>query len=278
METKIVILLALAVVISGCAVNSDEENPELGSSSGKGLEIESLSVADTTLTPGQQTTLSLTLKNYHTKEIEIEEVSVFNDGQLIIGENGTQNDENKTADCDPEEIQKAQQGIAPEMECTWTIKAPSEEELGAFDSKPMPVNVKIAYDSNIINSEPLKLQFRSVSDIDSTETVTKEFSNGEVEVSMEVEEPASFSGKTMYFTAQNIGPGNVEGSYKFGYNPETVFEDCTEGHREKTPVVDSSVEFSCLVQQDTESVRNLFTSVSYKYVKTPTVDIEVVSR
>lgn len=277
MEVKIVVFLALAVVISGCADNSDEVS-DLGASSGKGLEIVNLGVADDTLTPGQQTTLTLTLKNYHTQEIELEEVSVFNDGQMILGDDGTKASEDKIADCDPEELQKAQQGIAPEMICTWTLKAPSKEELGAFSSKPMPVNVKIAYDSSIINSEPLKLQFRSISDIDSTEPVTKTFSNGEVEVSMEVEKPASFSGKTMYYKVHNTGPGTVEGGYTFDYNPKSVFEDCTENHQEKTPVIDSTVEFSCQVQQDTESIRNLFTSVSYKYVKTPTVDIEVVSR
>jgi len=271
------VFLALAVVISGCADNNTED-PELGTSSGKGLEIESLGVADETLTPGQQTTLYLTLKNYHTQDIELEEISVFNDGQIFVGDDESKSRENKTADCNPPEIQTAQQGIAPEIECTWTLTAPSEEELGAFSSKPIPVNVKIAYNSNIINSKPLKLQFRSMSDIDNTEPVTKTFSNGEIEVSMEVEEPASFSGKTMYFTAQNTGPGSVEGDYRFSYNPETVFRDCVNGHKEKTPVIESKVEFACLVQQDTESIRNLFTSVSYKYVKTPTVDIEVVKR
>lgn len=277
MEAKLIVLLALAVVISGCADNSDEVS-DLGASSGKGLEIVNLGVADETLTPGQQTTLTLTLKNYHTQEIELEDVSVFNDGQMILGDDGTETNEDKIADCDPEELQKAQQGIAPEMECTWTLKAPSKDDLGAFKSKPMPVNVKIAYDSSIINSEPLKLQFRSISDIDSTVPVTKTFSNGEVEVSMEVEKPASFGGKIMYYTVRNSGPGTVEGGYTFDYNPESVFEDCIDNHQQKTPVIDSTVEFSCQVQQDTESIRNLFTSVSYKYVKTPTVDIEVVSR
>jgi hypothetical protein len=276
-ETRSIVFLALIVLVSGCADNSGE-NEDLGTSSGNGLEIESLGVADDTLSPSQQTTLTLILKNYHTQEIKIDEISVFNDGQLILGDDGTETSQDKIADCDPEEIQKAQQGIAPEMECTWRITAPSEEELGAFDSKPMPVNVRIAYDSSIINSDPLKLQFRSVSEIDSTETITKTFSNGEVEVSMEVEQPASFSGKTMYFNVENSGEGNVEGGYEFTYNPESVFEDCADNHKEKDPVVGSNIDFSCQVQQDTESVRNLFTSVSYKYVKTPTIDIEVVSR
>jgi hypothetical protein len=222
--------------------------------------------------------MTLVLKNYHTEEIELEEVSVFNDGQLVIGNDDTETQEDKLADCRPEEIEIAQQGIAPEMECTWRIKAPSQEELGAFESKPLPVNVRIAYDSNIINSDPMKLQFRSVSDIESTETISKTYSNGEVEVSMEVESPSSFSGKTMYFTAENTGPGNIDGGYNFTYNPETVFNDCIENHAEKDPVVDSNVDFSCQVQEDVESVRNLFTAVSYKYVKTPTVDIEVVKR
>lgn len=273
-----IVFLALIVVVSGCADNESNGNTDIGTSSENGLEIESLGVADETLTPGQQTTLTLTLKNYHTEEIEMNEVSVFNDGNIILGDDDTETEEDKIADCDPEEIQKAQQGIAPEMECTWTLTAPSEEELGAFESKPISFNVRIAYDSNIINSEPLKLQFRSVSDIENTDSIAKKYSNGEVEASMDVESPASFSGKTMYFTVQNTGPGKVDGGYTFDYEPKQVFEDCTEGHKEKTPVIDSTVEFSCQVQQDTESIRNLFTSVSYKYVKTPTVDIEVVSR
>jgi len=237
-ETRIVLLLALAVAISGCAdttgdtnTNSNIEEKELGTSSGKGLEIKSLGVADETLTPGQQTQLSLTLKNYHTKEIEMEELSVFNDGQLVVGEDATKNNEDKTPECDPEEIQRAEQDVAPEMICTWTLTAPSKEDLGAFNSKPLPVNVRIAYDSNIINSEPLKLQFRPLSDIDSAETVTKTFSNGEVKASMEVEKPAPVSGKTMYLTAENAGQGSVEGGYEFSYTPESVFQDCVNNHQ-----------------------------------------------
>ena len=278
METRIMVLLALIVFVSGCADNTNNEDPELGVSSGKGLEIEGLGVADDTLTPGQQTTLSMTLKNYHTQEIEIDDISVFNDGNLILGDDQTETNEDKIADCNPEEIEPAQQGIAPEMQCSWTIAAPSKEELGAFSSKPISFNVRLAYDSNIINSEPMKLQFRSVSDIDNTEPFEKTFANGEIEVSMEVEKPASFAGKTMYFTVQNTGSGSVDGSYKFDYNPETVFEDCINNHREEEPVVGSTAEFSCQVQHDRESIRNLFTSVSYKYVKTPIVDVEVVSR
>jgi hypothetical protein len=264
-ETRLVIFLALIVVVSGCADNSQSET-DVGAASGKGLEIKSLGVADDTLTPGQQTTLSLTLKNYHTKEIEITELSVFNQGQLEVTKES----------CSAEQIQSAGQGVAPEMACMWTLKAPSKEALGAFD-KPMPLNVKIAYESNIINSEPLKLQFKPLSEIDSAEPIKKTFSNGEVEASMEVENPAPFAGKIIYFTAQNAGPGTVEGNYEFSYTPSSVFEDCVEGHQEKTPVVDSKVEFSCRVQHSSQAIRNLFTSISYKYVKTPTVDIEVVS-
>lgn len=278
METRTILILALVIVVSGCADNSTQNNTDVGSSTGKGLEIVSLGVADDTLSPGQKTRMSLTLKNYHTQEITIEEVSVFNDGQLIFGEDATSGDENKNADCSPEEIQKAEQGIAPEMICTWTITAPSEEDLGAFDSKPMPVNVKIAYDSSIINSEPMKVQFRDVSQIENVEPITKEFSNGEVEVSMEVENPVSFAGRTMYFTVRNTGPGDVEGGYSFDYSPVSVFDSCNENHKKENPVVGSTAEFSCPIQHGTESVRNLFTSVSYKYVKTPTVDIEVVRR
>lgn len=278
METRVVLILALAVAISGCADNTG--NTSTGHSSQKDLEIQSLGVSDETLTPGQQTKLSLTLKNHHTQSISITDISVFNDGQIIVGQDATKNDENKEPHCSSNQIQTAKEGVAPEMVCTWTLTAPSKEDLGAFNSKPMPINVKIAYESNLINSEPLKLQFKPLSEIEKAEPLKKTYSNGEIKASMEVENPAPFSGRIIYFTAENSGPGSVENGYNFEYRPSSVLEDCMEKHEEEEPVIGSEVKFSCQasLNSDKEAVRNLFTSISYKYVKTPTVDIEVVSR
>ena len=265
METRLValIILGLAVIVSGCADNQNNSDTTVGASSEKGLEIQSLGVADSSLTPGQQTRIYLTLKNYHTEPIDITEMSIFNEGSLEVSDKV----------CNPSEIGAAKQGIAPEMECSWNLKAPPKEDLGAFESKPMPVNLRLAYESNIVNSEPLTVQFKPVSDIERAREVSKTYSNGEVEASMALESPASFQGRNIDIAVRNAGPGEVEGGYEFIYTPD-VF-DCPS---EREPVVGDSVEFSCRVEDDKEAIRNLFTSISYKYVKTPTLDIEVVNR
>lgn len=265
METRLAatLFLGLVVVVSGCADNNGTPGTDVGSSSGKGLEIVSLEAVDDQITPGQSTRISLRLKNYHTEDIEITDLWIFNEGELEVEKQG----------CSPSEIGTARQGIAPEMSCNWRVTAPSEEELGAFDSKPMPVNLRIAYESSLVNSEPLEVEFKPLSEIETADTRTKTYSNGEVEATMELETPASLEGRNIYFTVRNAGPGSVEEGYSFSYSP-AVF-NCPS---RKEPVIGDEVEFSCTVQDSQETIRYLSTSISYKYVKTPTLDIEVVNR
>lgn len=263
METTragILVALAMIVFVSGCADNSQtvEADPS------KGLEIVDLKATDDTLTPGQQARIVLRLRNHHIEPIQITDLSIINQGQLQVEKQG----------CNPDKMEAARKGLAPEMVCDWKITAPSEEELGAFESKPMPVNLRLEYESSLVNKEPLKLQFKPLSDIDSSSSVTKTYSNGEVRATMEVENPAPFEGRNIYFSVKGLKPGSVTEGYEFSYQPD-VFSGCPQ---KEDPVVDSKVEFSCRVEHDTEAVRNLFTSISYKYVKTPTLDIEVVNR
>ena len=69
METKILGLIAFAVMVSGCSQlpssgggGSTSEPQQL---SGKGLEVTEFRVSDKTLSPGQTINVYLTLKNFH---------------------------------------------------------------------------------------------------------------------------------------------------------------------------------------------------------------------
>ncbi len=282
METRYIVIVALTVAVSGCA---DSEIPNSNSNSQgqttpvpqNGLQVSSLSVTDDTLQPNQEAIVNLELENYHTEEVTIENINVLNTGLLEKEYSSEEWQDN----CRPNSLENARPGqdgsepIIPEMECSWRISAPSEKEMGAFESRLESLSVQISYNSSIENRDELDLPFRPLSDIKSTETVTREFSNSEVSVSMETESPLSFQGGTMDFHVEGIGKGRVDGKYRFGYTPESVFvmETCPE---EDEPVVGNDVEFTCSLEYDQEATRNIFFSTSYKYVKTPTLDVEVV--
>lgn len=278
METRCIVIIALAVAVSGCA---DTETPNTDSNGQdtpvpqNGLQVASLSVTDETLQPNQEALVNLRLENYHTESISIEDIKVINTGLL----KKEYDSEDWQDNCRPNELRVAEPGqdgsepIIPEMECSWRVSAPSEEDLGAFESRLEPLSIQISYSSAIENREELNVPFKPLSDIESTQSTSKEFSNSEVSVSMETETPLSFQGGTMDFYIEETGEGRVDGSYSFEYIPEEIFENCPE---EEEPVVGNDVEFSCSLTYGQEATRNVYFSTSYKYVKTPTLDVEVV--
>lgn len=256
-------LFTLVVVASGCAHDSSTGTvtPDK-STSGNGLEITEFRVADKTLTPGQETVVLLGLQNYHTQEINITDVSLYNLGLL----------EAESMGCTPEEIDPATKGIKPMMECKWRLKAPSERDVGGFKERPLSFNLHLEYDSALANQEPLELQFKPLEDINATNDISKTFSNGEVEATMSTESPATFEGREVRFEISEVGPGRTVSNYTFDYSPD-IFSGCPE---KDSTVIDESLEYSCSVTGSNEVVRNLFFSTHYKYVKEPTVDVTLV--
>lgn len=265
METRI-LLIVLIVLASGCSQLPTDNSPvDTAPPPGKGLEIVRFDVADKTMTPNQESLIILRLKNYHTKRVSIDDMSLYNTGLLDTEKRG----------CSPSTLERAREGIFPEMECTWRVVAPSSEEIGAFETKPQSLNLHLEYQSSLTNNRPLQLQFKPLSEINSTQTKSISFSNGEARGTMEVESPATFSGRLVDFKVESVGPGRVLSDYTFEYAPSELFVGCPSS---KEPVVNQRVEFTCNVQDDQEVVRNLHFSTYYKYVKEPTLDIQLVNK
>lgn len=261
-------VIALVVVVSGCAHSGlDQSLPsDTSSSSGSGLEIATFDVSDTAIGPGQTGIITVELVNYHEEEIDLEEVSIYNTGVLEVEKTG----------CNPSQLRPAREDYIPRMQCTWTVEVP-EDAVENFDSKTIPVKLNLRYGSQLSNSkQPVKTHFYPLDEISRTNQVEKTFSNNEVALTIATERPIPFEGRTVTITARNAGNGRVDSNFEFEYFPEEVFEGCES---EKEPVVDQQVEFTCDIapQSKTQQTRNLIVSTSYKYVKSPTLDIEVVS-
>ncbi|MFB6203269.1 MAG: hypothetical protein ABEK01_02150 [Candidatus Nanohaloarchaea archaeon] len=273
MEARTLAILAVVVVATGCIhQNTDTNNPPINDNpepSGKGLEITQFSITDSTLRPGQRAEVTVGLKNYHTKEISLNEIKLYNLGKITAEKRG----------CTPGQLQKATASTNPVMICNWRITAPSEDYIENFESKDLTFTLRLSYDSNVRNSNPLKITFKPISDINRTSSVTKSFNNGEVRVKMETENPigfpreGDFEGKTIEFTVRNAGDGNVVGDYSFSYSPESLFHDCPDSD---TPVIEDKVDFQCKLKSDVEATRNLFFSARYKYVKERNKNVELV--
>jgi len=262
---KILIIIILAIVISsGCIENgSDEELPN------RGLEIEEFTITDSELRPNQNAVIRATLRNYH-EWIDIQTADIVNEGDNL-------NVDKQGCTPDPEDLDGAQHGSVPTMQCTWTVEAPSEEDMtSGFESRSEPVQLRLAYNASITNMDAMQIDFQDNADIDYTETISKSFSNNEISVHMTTDSPvASESGSSMEFEIMGEGPGRISEGYWLEYEPPELFEDCDT---EREPISGSEARFVCTIQSDTTGVENVFPTIYYKYVKEPNLDITVVRR
>ena len=293
-NTRIVGVILLSAVISaaGCSAlpipsgggGGGTTSPQLVS--GKGLEVTQFKVSDKTLSPGQTASVTLKLKNYHTKEIDLQTPTLYNIGLL----------EKSDRSCTPSEIESAKvagdSAVYPEMECTWRITAPSGDIVGGFEQRAQEsIVANIAYNSSIENNRPMKINFRPLSDVNRTSKKRMTFSNSEVEVSMETENPVPLNqNKSISFDVATVGSGRVSDAFEFDYAPGSVFVEASDyGDSSKADVsgecpatdkmvLEDRLDFSCSInsQGQQEVVRNLFFTASYKYVQAPSLGITIV--
>lgn len=270
---KKLLAVAFAVIASGCVHTGLPTDSALDtntqSSESKGLEISKFDVSDDAIGPGQTGLIILELRNHHRQEIDIQDISLYNTGILEAEKLG----------CSPSksELETAREDYIPGMKCRWRVEAP-EEQVSGFESKRIPVKLNLEYESQLSNSEsPIKVHFKPLSEITKTSEFTEKFSNDEVSMEINSQSPVPFEGRTMTVRVQNAGNGRVSSDFSFDYFPEEVFPNCKENHE---PIVEQQVEFTCDIepQGDTSSTRNIIVSTSYKYVKAPTLDVEVVNR
>lgn len=285
MDEKI-LAVALIILASGCVLPEDEEEFSSTPAQGKGLEITRFAATDNHLTPGQQAVVTLTLKNYHVEQIELNQVDIYNTGELEVLEDST--------GCTQSIIRASSEGVNPEVKCTWTIEAPPSTELGDFETITYSPRLRLRYDSQMTNSkDPLQFSFKPGVEINSTQTVSKSYSNGEVQMTVEAESPVPIEGNGNIEIS--LSPTDVDNlisdpsqGYQIRIRPREIIEQCNGEQviRSGNIVlfnmpyeVDKSATASCQISSpsDTQTQRNVIISTSYKYQRSPNLDIEVRS-
>lgn len=259
MNRKVVALLLACIAASGCVSESSQ---------GTGVKVEKLSALDDTLNPNQQTQVKAEIVNYNKAPttIESEDISLFNTGQIeVLG---------KT--CNPDSISAAREDFNPTIACSWTIEAPDESFVEGFSSKPVSIKMNLAYSSTLENEKPLKIDFQEMQNIDSSNDIKRSISNGDITAIVTSQSPVALENpQNVNIEVENTGPGKINGSYKFTFTPKVVEESC-DG-TEKKPI-QGGARLNCVLEASSTGVRNLFVSTSYKYEKSPNLNIEVVNK
>ncbi len=262
MDSRPVLAIALVIAASGCIDNG--AGPDIGGTDKGSLQIVEFDISDPHMTTNQQARIDLMLENHNTGDVEINEISIYNTAFLEVGDKS----------CTPETIESADEDFTPRMECSWIVTAPPD--LSGFSSRPLTFQLNLDYDSELSNKDsPVPIEFRPAQDIDERTERVEEYSNGEVEVTVSYREPMPADRGFVDFRITPEGPGNIVSNYSMEYQPSEIFEDCDT---EIEPVVAEGIaEFTCEVSSEEEPrvTRSLIFSTSYKYVKSPSLDIEV---
>lgn len=269
METKILLLIGLIAITSGCLEGINNGNSNVEELPNKGLVIEDFTVTDQELRPEQQAVVRADFKNYH-EEINVQNIELQPGTRLEVDSQG--------CNPNPSELEGAQNGIAPTMSCTWTVKAP-ERNAGSY---PGPVTeslqLRAEYMASMENQEPMRLEFTSATEIESTSIVSQSSSNGEISLSLTADNPIAMNAGTgLEIVADNNGPGRLPEGFSFDFEPESLFDDCESGRTEEGLQGDR-VNFVCTLSSSNQGVRNVFVSTDYKYIKSPVLDITIVNR
>lgn len=255
-EGRLATLIILAILATGC---TDEP------SSGEGIVTEEFSISDSELRPSQEAILELTVTNYNDGETSLkqENIELFNTGQLNIS--------NK--ECTPSEIGSSTEGLNPKINCRWSIEAPGEEFISGFSSKTIPFNLMYTYNTTLESENPLSIKVSDSIAESGTDAITKEFSNNDMEVSMETINPVPLD-ETRGFEAEikTVGSGTLEGSFQFNYEPKELFSDCP---KELEPI-EGETSFECSIGSEVTGSQKVFFSTSYKYQRVHNKVIEVV--
>lgn len=261
MDKKLLTLVFLSIIAAGCL--NGNSSGEVGD---YGVEVAEFSTTDSQIVPGQNSQIILRLENYQEQNIDIENISLYNTHFLDVADNG----------CTPEgELSAAEQGSPSQMECRWTVST-EEEHIEGYNSRNVPVQLDLRYDSVLETSEPLQVQYMPFEEIEQTEQRSTTFSNNEIDFTIDLRQPVSEEGTPAYISISDTGEGQVESNYDISADQES-FSDC-EG--EQDHYLGDDIEFDCNVEPERteERVENTFFSVSYKYSQSPSLNIEVVNR
>jgi hypothetical protein len=255
--------MLLILVTSGC-INGGSTDDELPN---RGLVMDDFSISDSELRTGQEANLIAKFTNYHTS-IRNLEMSVVNTGSLEVQDRS----------CSPglSELENATRGYTPQIKCIWTVEAPDENVLEGFNSMNQPVQLIVSYKGSLKNKRSFNVQFKESDEIESTQTISKSFSNGEIGADILVDSPVNAdSGTVLEINLGNEGDGEVGESYEIEYNPSNLFSSNCPVNPE--PVEESSWSGTCLLKGSPGS-KSLFFTIHYKYTQTEQLGITIVNR
>lgn len=274
MDSRVLVLI-LVVAASGCTLPGDTPGETSSPSGQSSIEVVRFDVSDNTMRPGQEVAVEAEIQNNAERPVEIDQVSLYNLGFIEVSE-----DKDWEERCTRQQLPASRQGVNPQMSCSWSIKA-SEGSLEGFRSKSVTFNMNLEYRSELTSGKnPLKIRFKPQDSIQNSHPVSKSYSNGEVQMILESENPSPNNGGFLDVKLNSIGKGRLlSEEYDMSYSPESLFgERCVE-ENDKASHFNGEATFSCeLAPTGEEVTRNLVVSTSYKYALSPSLDVEVVNR
>lgn len=251
------------VAVSGC-VDNTSTSAEQG-----GVAISEFKVSDDTLSPGQRAQISLKLENRNQHQVKFQEISLYNTAELNVSEKS----------CSRLTLSGAEKGYVPKLKCGWIVEAPADFDNSGFESKHFSIKLKLAYNSTLSNQKnTFNIKFKPIGEIEKSAQKKQSYTNGEVVMKVAATNPSTMEGTTLKVMLDSRGSGRVEGDYNVSFRPQTLFRDCKSGKKVET-VVEDRAKFNCkIVPGSSRAVtRHIEISTSYKYVKAPSLNIEVVN-
>ncbi len=263
-------LVSVVAVSSGCTSSSIPGAPPTDPEADPTLSIAELTPVDSALNPGQGTVLRMSLENRGSADREVTDIQLSNTGLLEV----------ESTSCESVTVRASVEGSPGTYQCTWQVRAPEASELTVSDRSFSPT-ASVTYDSALRTQNGVPLRFRETGQLDSVESRSFSFSNGELSLSGTYDFPMPLSGSPidMEVTVGETGRMvETDGSeMEIDYRPEyLVSSDCPTSLDK--PDVGRSKKFSCTVSSDTASTERFSPTILYKQTRTQSTTVTVQKR
>ena len=262
--------MSVVVVSSGCTGSSVPGAPSTDAEADPTLSITELSPVDSALNPSQGTVLRMTLENRGSADREVTDIQLSNTGLLEV----------ESTSCEPVTVRASVEGSPGTYRCTWQVRAPENSELTVSDRSFSPT-ASVTYDSALRTQNGVPLRFRETDQLDSVESRSFSFSNGELLLSGTYDFPMPLSGSPIDMevavgeTGRMVETDGAE--MTVDYRPEYLVSGDCPTSLEK-PDVGNSQRFSCKVSSDAASTERFSPTILYKQTKTQSTTVTVQKR
>ena len=255
---------------SGCTDSSIPGTQPTDTEADPTLSITELYPANSELSPGGETVLRMTLENRGSADREVTDIQLSNTGLLEVG----------STSCEPVTVRASVEDSPGTYQCTWQVRAPESSELTVSDRSFSPT-ASVTYDSALRTQNGVPLRFRETNQLDSVESRSFSFSNGELSLSGTYDFPMPLSGSpidmevTVGETGRMVETSGPE--MTIDYRPEYLVSGDCPASLEK-PDVGNSKAFSCTVSSDAASAERFSPTILYKQSKTQSTTVTVQKR